>query len=468
MQRPMPQCEINKSLQSSRATDVSRDLEFNGFSLAACRSGLESLISITGSAMQNQNADAMADFLDDGGCELVLKILHLHGELNEDIAANCCRVLSILAWSLPEMKEFLGEIGACEIVSYTAFTHIGSPLVSEHATAAIAYLSFENSVNGVRFADAGACDILIQMGNFGFNLRHDRCVNVAINVCYAIPAFCNETNASQLMESGACALVSELLKLHMKSNEFIAAGIKAISALAGVNNSLREELGKVEACEHIMDAIALYQASDIRLIVVEAIMRLSFFPMNTAMLGECGACEVLVESLSRLIESPKGLEYCIVSMKNLATNGFSEKQNRLRFLNAGALDELRVIRSKADINSSLSSVLNSVMEVLSSSSASSSSKNNNDPLTLPLPQRRSGESSDGKTTTTTTATTALQETREGDSEGQTTRDGHGTDYYDSRLRSQSSASAGSSSNDDNDEVASHDSFHRELDETHDM
>jgi len=180
------------------------------------------------------------------------------------------------------------------------------------------------------------------MGNFGFNLRSKRCVQVAANVCYAFVPMCEASNCGRLIECGACALVIELTKQHVKDELFAIAAVKALCALASLNLVLREELGKVGACEYILDLIIHHQSRSLLQDACETVMHLSLNPSNTTVLGECGACEMLVEAFrTTLCENEVGCEVCTGGMLNMATYGIAAKQNRFRLIDAGAVVELK-------------------------------------------------------------------------------------------------------------------------------
>jgi hypothetical protein len=350
MERPMPPCVVEKHLEKLRAFIVIKEMESQLNTVAICRWGMKAFISITGAAMKAQNPDAMADFLDDGGCESLLSVMSMHGD-DSEIAAHGCLVISILAWSLREMKEFLGEIGACETVLYVVSLHMGDPIVSEHGSGAIGLLAKGNNPNSFRIAEADGCDVIAQLGNFGFNVRSDRCVYVATNVCYAISPLCEAVNSARLVECGACALVTELVKLHLKNEEFAAAAAKALCSLASLNLVLREELGKVGACEYVMDIIAQHRNPFILQDGCEAILHLSLNPSNTTMLGDCGACEVLVNAFrTTLADIESGCEVCAGAMLNIATYGIAAKQNRFRLTDAGAVQVLQQTLSRPGVS----------------------------------------------------------------------------------------------------------------------
>eukprot|EP01033_Poteriospumella_lacustris_P013490 gene13490-9651_t len=243
----MPRCLIEKEFERKRAYDIMRRMDSEQHSLTICEWGARGFASIAGMAMTTQNAESLADFLDDGGCEALVQIMNKYAEMSVVVAAYGCLTASILAWSLRELKEFLGEIGAGEIIVFATTMHIGDPLVSEFGTRAIGLLAKQNISNSYRLAQAGACDALAQAGNFGFNLRHDRAVDVAANVCLAFSELAEAVNATRLMECGASALVVELTKYHHKSDDFARAAMRAICALASLNAQHREELGRCDA-----------------------------------------------------------------------------------------------------------------------------------------------------------------------------------------------------------------------------
>ena len=62
-------------------------------------------------------------------------------------------------------------------------------------------------------------------------------------------------------------------------------------------------------------------------------------------LGECGACEMLVEAFrTSLSENEVGCEVCTGGMLNMATYGIAAKQNRFRLIDAGAVVELKRVK----------------------------------------------------------------------------------------------------------------------------
>jgi hypothetical protein len=68
--------------------------------------------------------------------------------------------------------------------------HLGDPDVTEMGTAAIAFLAKHDNNNSYRLACAECCEVLTQAGNFGLNVRHPKCIDIAANVCYAFSVLC--------------------------------------------------------------------------------------------------------------------------------------------------------------------------------------------------------------------------------------------------------------------------------------
>ncbi len=336
---PMPEREFERS----RAHDVIVVLENEEFSHKTCVWSSKAFVSITALAMQTNNTESMADFLDDGGCEALLQIMTKYGGEDEEIAANCCLSLCILSWSLRELKEFLGELGACELLLYTISMHIGDPKVSEYGSAAIGLLAKNDISNSFKLAQDGACDIVAQVGNFGFNVRNSRCVEVATNVCFAFAQLSEAVNGNRLLACGACGLVPELCRLHLKDSNFAVAGVKAFCGLASLTAKHREELGLAGACQLIVDIVLLHSSSlELTQEAMETIMHLSLSPNNTSKLGAAGACELVIKCLSlKLMDRDFGIEVCSGAILNLITYGIACKDNRQRFIHCDAANVLR-------------------------------------------------------------------------------------------------------------------------------
>eukprot|EP01038_Epipyxis_sp_PR26KG_P007319 gene7319-9973_t len=326
----MPICTVEREFERQRAADIIGLLEEKEYSLEASEWAARGFVSIAGNAMLTHSPESMADFLDDGGCEAVVGIMSKHSAVSVTIAQYCCLAICILSWSTRDMKDFLGEIGACELVAFTLSMHIGEPKVSEFGSRAFALLAKDNISNSYRLSEADGCDVLSQVGNFGFNIRSEKCIDVATNVCYAITYLCEAMNAQKLTDAGICSLIAALLKIHVKSAVFCEAAMKASCGLASLNLTLREELGRVGICEQLKEVCQAHP-EEVTIIrdVCETIMHLTLSPTNTDKLSVNKGCEVLIGSLSnkKLIEIELGVEICTGALLNIITYGKHVKEN---------------------------------------------------------------------------------------------------------------------------------------------
>jgi hypothetical protein len=108
-------------------------------------------------------------------------------------------------------------------------------------------------------------------------------------------------------------------------------------------------------------------------------MHLSLNPSNSVILGSVGGCEVIVKYLDKkLMEHPMGVDVCCGALLTLVTYGETAKKNRLKILNAGAVDHIRraLASTKASYRARESAL--QLLEILGAdriSGSSSSSKN---------------------------------------------------------------------------------------------
>ena len=170
----------------------------------------------------------------------------------------------------------------------------------------------ENISNSYKIAEANACDVLSQVGNFGLNIRDPRCVLVAANVCLSFSELCEASNAIQLLDCGAPALVVLLLRLHIADLYFAYAAVRALCGLSSLHVKLREEVGRCDGCRQVVDVLQHHHANiSVVQLACEAIMHLSLSPSNTAHLSEAGACACVVDAFkTKLMENDFGAEVC--------------------------------------------------------------------------------------------------------------------------------------------------------------
>ena len=310
-----------------------------------CRSSLsiaewacKSIASFTDAAIKKRNAEAMAQLLDEGICECLVNCMHAHCANSAEVASSSCHALSDMCWMSRDLREYLGELGACECVVFALNMHMGDADVAENGTAAVINLCKDNITNSFRVAEADGCDIVVQTGNFGFNLRHPKSATIAGNVCTAVSHMCEAKNQRKLAESGACDLVASLLKFHMSSYEVVLAATRALCGLASLTSDNREVLGRAGGCGLLVQAMATHEeAVDIKQHCCEAIMHMALSATNTEKLAQAGACEAVVRALEEhLLERDFGAEICCGAMLNLITYGAAAPSNTIRLRMAGA------------------------------------------------------------------------------------------------------------------------------------
>lgn len=318
-------------LVASTPSEVVVILEECHQSLSVAEWACDAFSTFTASALQTGSAEAFAKLLDEGICESLVSTMNMHCAASLEVTVKGCRALSDLTQTYRELREFLGELGACECVVFALSMHVGDPDVSEYGTATLINLSKDNISNSFRQASAGACEVLVQIGNFGFNLRHPKCAIVAANVSNAICNLCEAVNQAKLAESGACELVTSLVKFHLESVEVVSAATRAICGLASLSSINRDILGRAGACRLIVNAINTHK-DHIGIIesCCEAIMHLALHTENTRHFYVCGGCESIVRALDvHLMEREFGPEICVGGMVNLITYGTSAKENAI-------------------------------------------------------------------------------------------------------------------------------------------
>mmetsp|Transcript_7231 Transcript_7231/g.10759 ORF Transcript_7231/g.10759 Transcript_7231/m.10759 type:complete len:464 (+) Transcript_7231:64-1455(+) len=352
--------DISSTPKSCRDINVD-DLDFSATTpsevvliVEECKSSLsiaewacKSISSFTSLAVKKRNAEAMAQLLDEGICECLVNTMNMHCASSSVVASCGCGALSDLAWTSRELREFLGEVGACECVVFALTMNVGDAEVAEYGTSTIINLCKDNISNSFRLAEAGACDVVVQTGNFGFNFNHPKCETIAANVCTSIYHLCEAANQPKLHDSGACELVAALLKFHVDKVEVALAATKAICGLSSLTADNREGLGRASSCALIIQAMTQHEKC---LPIVEncceSIMHLALSPANTERLASAGACEAVVKALDKyLIDREFGSEICCGAMVNLISNGASAPGNIIRLRMAGAAELMQRVHS---------------------------------------------------------------------------------------------------------------------------
>ena len=123
----------------------------------------------------------------------------------------------------------------------------------------------------------------------------------------------------------------------------MSASVKSICGLASLSFPFREALSRSGACSLIIDCLPRYDKK-IEFVqeACEAMMHLSLNPSNSVIIGSVGGCELIVNYLDKtLMEYPMGVDVCCGALLNLVTYGETAKKNKLKIMNAGAVDQIR-------------------------------------------------------------------------------------------------------------------------------
>ena len=231
--------------------------------------------------------------------------------------------------------------------------HYGDDEISEFSTLAIRMLTQNNISNSYHVAESDGCDIITQVGVFGFNLQNKHSTYVATNVSYIICQLSEAINVKRLLDCGACDLIVKLLRIHENKNVVVTAAMKALSGLASLNIDLRESLGRSGLCEIIAPIINKYnENTTILQDGCEVIMHLSLGPSNVTKLSSCSAIETLLFALdNKLLDEMYGAEVCSGALLNMVLYGVKAKENRSLILSLNGVAIIRkiLLSSKAGI-----------------------------------------------------------------------------------------------------------------------
>jgi hypothetical protein len=310
--------------------------------------GCKACAEISKRAEQRNDTQLMIRMLDEGVCEALVKAMNNFCETSVEVATFACMTIEVLARASRDLREFLGELGACESVIYALSLHIGNPEISEFGAAAVRQLADGNISNSFRLAEAGACDVLVQTGNFGFNLRHERSGSVSAHVCEAISQLCEASNRTKLLDSGACEVVVSLLRFHTADVVVARATLTAICGLASMTDPIRSALSQCKCPALIVDAAHVHSGDTVVLLkACEAAMHMSLLPSAAVQFEASGGCEMLAEALGGLLmEKDFGPEVCCSAMLQIVQNsGLSGSiavvSVKIKLINADAVGILK-------------------------------------------------------------------------------------------------------------------------------
>lgn len=314
----LPRSGRMSQLDLGKAVALVEEVEGADYDYDICFRSMATMCVLSTQIVFANNPELFARMLDAGVCECVVNVLTKYGAMNAELAANGVTIIKNLSFGSKDLSEHFAENGACEVVVFMGEVHMGEAEVADAVAGAIGMLAKNSIGHSYLLAQAGACDVLAQIGNFGFNVRHPLSAQVASQVCYAYSQLAEASNATRLAEAGACDLVISLIRFHtdhnqtnsannsnsggdaesamgsvpLKASKFsfsflssdnlsslavggsvpgspvpvpasetgvnnlvVSPGIKAICCLASLNYECRQAIGRAEGCELLIDCL---------------------------------------------------------------------------------------------------------------------------------------------------------------------------------------------------------------------
>jgi len=347
----------------------------------------------------------MGELVDGGGCDAMLRIFRKHGASDSEIIRYGCLILCLLTGNCAGMRpsvyttckevddgdnddlklpttttqrpidaaarttsndivdcacrviDHLGAIGFCRALISCISLHVGDVVISELGLAAIASLGAHSNSNKFLLSKANCCDVITQVGSFGFNMRHERSSTIATHFCAAVEVLCEASNVSKLVDSGCSQMLVALIKLHQNDVYFSAAAVKAVCGLSSLSADLRADLMRFGVCE-LLTVMYSQHSMTCQMIIIdicEATLHLSSDLGNIERIGAAGLCEVLVEALrTHLLWVEQGAEVATTAMLHLVGSSYRTcnhqdhnhhnygADNQYRFVDARIIEALQM------------------------------------------------------------------------------------------------------------------------------
>lgn len=217
----------------------------------------------TPNPVDNYHLNNILTFLEKySGLQLLHHLLITYSDQSVTIANYGCLIIIIFISAMPEMKELLGHLQFCEIITYILQVNIGIAEISEHGLYAVAVMTKRHFANIRRFskisqsssndlssqttttttAKGGSgkhnpakppsppttplpvqtiniCELVSQIGIFGCNLRHPRSVYIARNVCLTIGNISEPIFTKSFKNNSILPLLIQLYTLHYKNDK---------------------------------------------------------------------------------------------------------------------------------------------------------------------------------------------------------------------------------------------------------
>jgi hypothetical protein len=253
-----------------------------------------------------KNHEIILHFFDIGGIDVLISLLTRYSDQESPVIPSYgCLIMIIIISAVPEMKEYFGEKGFCEIISYILSVNVGIADVSEYGTYAIACLTKKHFPNIHRFykmsnessssspvppalppaslsSPRGSestlpkkksispplplfagnhrplCELLSQIGIYGCNVRHSKSVLIARNICFAIGNISEAIFTRSFKEYQLLPLLLQLFTLHYNKDIFINSMFYVIHRILLLNNKFLEDFLNGEIMNILSEVIQHY------------------------------------------------------------------------------------------------------------------------------------------------------------------------------------------------------------------
>lgn len=269
--------------------------------------------------------------------ELIQVALQQHGG-NEGVAEWCMRLIHSMS-HVRDTLTLMKTAGLCESVVTVLQRQSRSAVVCSWAGSAVGDLASERD-NRNRLGECGAGEAVV------FALRrHDCDADVATKICYAIHFLATDENNRSWMGSNlGCEAVTNALKLHFEDIDSAQMSLRAVGSLGYKDEGNLPRFVAAGALESVIKALNLhiYDPHAVEY-GCRAIANLAWDPKNVKPLGINGACQVVVEALTKHSDNFDCVRQACLAIRALAVrrskNGL-HRHNTAVMVNAGVLDVL--------------------------------------------------------------------------------------------------------------------------------
>ena len=162
----------------------------------------------------------------------------------------------------------------------------------------------------------------------------------------------NPATQAEFGSNGACKVVMEALSTFLNSRHVAENGLRAVCYLSRfgqdkstANAKNNETFGQIQLPHMLVKAMQFHEDSEkVSLYGCKAIMNLGSFEANNDMLGDAGACEVVVSVLTKFTAIGVVLKQGLWAMINLSL----DKKNNARFTSSGCARVVQILREHAN------------------------------------------------------------------------------------------------------------------------